>query len=151
MLTRAWARGSPPPGDAAERARLVAQIDVVGIGPQADVDQAVDVADVHGRPEQERVDEAEHRDVGADPQGKGEDDGEREPGAPGQATEREGELPTECGQRHERLRTNHSYLRAFTGSTRVAIRAGRKLATSATKASAAAAPAYATGSSAPTP
>src|SRR5439155_12318597 len=47
---------------------------------------------IYARPEQERVDEAEHRDVGADPQGKGEDDGEREAGAAGERAERVAEV-----------------------------------------------------------
>ena len=89
---RVRARGSPPAGDSAERAGLVAQIDVVGIGAHPDVDQAVDVPDVRGRPEQQRIHEAEHRHVGADPQSKGEDDGEREPGTAGECAERVAEV-----------------------------------------------------------
>ncbi len=95
------------------------------------------------RPEQHSVHDTENGGVGADGEGQGQDRRRREPGTPAEGPHGVAEVGEEG--------VDHSYLRAFPGSTRLAIRAGRKLAMSATRASTPAAPAYETGSRAPTP
>ncbi len=124
-------------GKPREPGRALGEVDEIGIGGGAEAgpaevageqrDDLLRLAHVGGRAQEDRVDHAEDRGGGADPQGQHRDGERREPRRADQLANREAQVLAHAVQ-------HHSARSVLAGSTRMARRAGTREAASATAA-----------------